>query len=384
MKLRCVNGCKLILAIIVIATVIGLFPANSSKVYAADKIDISGAEVTYENTHQYTGLEIEPEVSVELDGEVLSTNAYKVQYVGNINPGYGTIIIGGRGDYTGIIRRSFKITTSSTVEANEIRSPIYNYELNDDGTYSNLDTTWDTIYFGEYPQSEVTPEDEIYNSLQSVTGWDALGDVTIDGVKYRRINYETARDPYLSTSLSDLNYPWDDKTTYHYFRYEPILWRVLSVEGDYALLLANDVLDTQSYCEGQDWTHNQYETSKMRSWLNGYDSSQNVDGIDCVSDNFIDSAFTNEQQTAIRETKVIESLDIRDKIFLPSKDDISEDAYGNILLTEYSSNDSNNTAYAWAMGSWYTHGSIYFLFSRHSYLTTLIGNKDEVACIPVV
>lgn len=47
--------------------------------------------------------------------------------------------------------------------------------------------TWDCVYFGSYPQSEVTSKDgSIYNALKSATGWDSNNDITIGGTKYRR------------------------------------------------------------------------------------------------------------------------------------------------------------------------------------------------------
>lgn len=40
--------------------------------------------------------------------------------------------------------------------------------------------TWDCVYFGSYPQSEVTSKDgSIYNTLKNATGWDENNDITI-------------------------------------------------------------------------------------------------------------------------------------------------------------------------------------------------------------
>ena len=46
--------------------------------------------------------------------------------------------------------------------------------------------TWDCVWFGAYPQSEVTSGD-IYNTLKNATGWDENNDIVIDGNKYRRL-----------------------------------------------------------------------------------------------------------------------------------------------------------------------------------------------------
>ena len=48
--------------------------------------------------------------------------------------------------------------------------------------------TWDCVWFGSYPQSEVTEKDgDIYNTLKNVTGWDSNNDITIEC--YRRNGY---------------------------------------------------------------------------------------------------------------------------------------------------------------------------------------------------
>lgn len=48
--------------------------------------------------------------------------------------------------------------------------------------------TWDCVYFGSYPQSEVTSKDgSIYNTLKNATGWDENNDITIGRTKYRRL-----------------------------------------------------------------------------------------------------------------------------------------------------------------------------------------------------
>ncbi len=49
--------------------------------------------------------------------------------------------------------------------------------------------TWDCVWFGAYPQSEVTSGD-IYNKLKNATGWDENNDIVIDGNKYRRLKGE--------------------------------------------------------------------------------------------------------------------------------------------------------------------------------------------------
>lgn len=79
----------------------------------------------------------------------------------------------------------------------------------------------------------------------------------------------------------------------------PIKWRVLSVNGDDAFLLADKIIDVQRYQSEENEAT--WETSTMRNWLNGYggESSKLVGGgygkKDFSEDNFLNNAFTEAE-----------------------------------------------------------------------------------------
>lgn len=87
---------------------------------------------------------------------------------------------------------------------------------------------------------------------------------------------------------------------------DPVKWRVLSNAGGQLFLLSDQNLDALQYhTEREDVT---WETSTIRSWLNGYDASSNTggsNGIDYTGDNFLNTAFSAKEQTAIAETAVV-------------------------------------------------------------------------------
>lgn len=154
--------------------------------------------------------------------------------------------------------------------------------------YADLQSTWDCIYFGNYPQSDSTGE-----------------------------------------------------TT------EPIKWRVLSVEGDTALLLADKNLDCkQFYTEDSEIT---WENSTLRTWLNT---------------DFLNAAFSSSEQAAIPDTVVSDQgnptsgrsggNDTTDKIFCLTYADTLKPEYG--FPEDYSlfseTRRGLNTAYAIAQGAW--------------------------------
>lgn len=221
--------------------------------------------------------------------------------------------------------------------------------------------TWDCVWFGSYPQSEVTGG-SIYTTLKNATGWDKNNDIVINGSKYRRLR---GQDATFATSNDSESYNWKNNyKNYHYFKYEPIKWRVLNRNGKDAFLLADIVLDDQRY--NTNYTDVTWETSSMRSWLNGYGASVNQPRTDYSRKNFIDTAFTDSQKNAIYTTNVVNNNNINygtaggsntsDKIFLLSESEICNTniaaKYGFIKVgyTEDEAKKSYCSTYAYAMG----------------------------------
>ena len=132
---------------------------------------------------------------------------------------------------------------------------------------------------------------------------------------------------------------------------EPVKWRVLSNTGGQLFLLADQNLDVFQYHTEEETVT--WETSTMRSWLNGYGASSNTggdNGTDYTGDNFLDAAFSAKEQNAIVVTAVVNDdnpvygtdggNDTNDRIFLLSISDVSNRNY----FPSYT-NFSTNTAY---------------------------------------
>lgn len=102
---------------------------------------------------------------------------------------------------------------------------------------------------------------------------------------------------------------------------EPIKWRVLSVDGDDAFLLADQSLDCQPYDQRSSYTQKSYpwETCSLRTWLN---------------DAFYKNAFNSAEQSAIRSTLVINEEgtkggnNTQDKLYLLSVKEAGNTTYG--------------------------------------------------------
>ncbi len=230
----------------------------------------------------------------------------------------------------------------------------------DSGMTAKQKVTWDCVWFGSYLQSEVESPDPLYDMLQNTNGWDG-NEITVDENCYRRMKEEDAND----SSVLDGYYKWTDSHTYHYFKYEPIKWRVLKIDGNQALLLSDVALDNRKYNEKS--ANVTWETSTVRSWLNGYGASSNEQKIDYSNKNFISSAFTPSEQSAIQNTSVINEDSIThktdggnntvDKLFFLSESEIYGDSAGSYgFVSDYNVFDEarrcKSSTYAYAMGTW--------------------------------
>ena len=145
---------------------------------------------------------------------------------------------------------------------------------------------------------------------------------------------------------------------------DPIKWRVLSnnsndtqTQNKQLFLLSDQNLDVQPY--NTSYTSITWEKSTIRSWLNGYAASENTCRTDYTSNNFINTAFSTDEQGAIAETYVYNrpnpdwSTDggnnTNDKVFLLSIEEASKTDYG-FNSSYYAEDDSSgrvstNTAY---------------------------------------
>ena len=111
------------------------------------------------------------------------------------------------------------------------------------------------------------------------------------------------------------HYRWTHPEDWHYFAYAPIKWRVLSVSGEKALLLADRMPDSHPFndsAEDVSWSG-----SRLREWLNTA---------------FLQRAFSPAEQEAIEETTVENAPnhyfgtscgpDTKDRVFILAEADV--------------------------------------------------------------
>lgn len=181
----------------------------------------------------------------------------------------------------------------------------------------------DIAYFGSYPQTEVYDEDlaakltELAGALPTADdskSWTSYGyyfngsvkdimwyiDIENAGAKYRGVYFSQVRSSFTAvnsvpnSAQSANNY---DKNNVYWFKYEPILWRVLEDADGKSLLIADIALDSQNYytsdasyeVDGNTVSANNYKYSTIRAWLN---------------DTFYETAFNEVQKKMLCTTKL--------------------------------------------------------------------------------
>ena len=123
---------------------------------------------------------------------------------------------------------------------------------------------------------------------------------------------------------------------------EPVKWRVLSNGNQQLFLLSDQNLEVFQYHTEQE--NVTWETSTIRSWLNGYGASSNTggsSGTDYTGDNFLDTAFSTEEQSAIVETTVVNN-DNKDDIIYGTDGEGGNNTTDRVFLLSIEETDNRN------------------------------------------
>ncbi len=254
----------------------------------------------------------------------------------------------------------------------------------------------DTIYYGTYPQTDVTAS--LGSVLNSQSGtWKSYGyysgigsfddgqmtasdymrykDVTYKGEKYRGVTFDSYR-PNCTGYTSSASNTYQDDNGYtcgnvYWFKYEPLKWRVL--DPSTGLVMCETIIDSQPYnnyilyADNEYWGDsaktyyaNNYAKSSIRQWLNN---------------DFYNTAFSDEQKLNIKATTLnndgsytltgttgyeeFDAPSTSDKIFLLSLNEVLNSSYG--FSTSYSTYDfarqAKGSDYAKCQGLWVFNSS---------------------------
>ena len=187
-----------------------------------------------------------------------------------------------------------------------------------------------------------------------------------------------------------------------YFRYDPIIWRVLEVSDSSALLLSTQALDCMPYY--QELTDVNWDRSEIRSWLNGLGTEENLSGRDYSGegDSFLSTAFSENEHRSILKSEVWNTdnhyfgtscgPDTEDRVFLLSEDEVfSSPSAGNFGFqnSDAIADPARRfipTAYALARGVWQSEledsaGNTFWLLRSNGYTASNVVYVGELGHI---
>lgn len=261
---------------------------------------------------------------------------------------------------------------------------------------------WSYIYFGSYPQTEVAGDD-LTDAIKNAS-YNASGDATVNGVKYRRIY--TKR--YAAGTLEN------GTDQYFYYKWEPIRWRVLQKTNDAIFVMADLGLDYIPYhteAAGTAWNE-----SRVRDWLNNEDADKVYEPAYITNNTFsyefylcegngsegylhylkdnkqekVHSFYMTAFDDAQREAVAAQG---NDKVFLLSAEDVRNASYGFGTAEKLPARQLSVSEYAHKKSSVYSL-SAWWLRSDDTSSATVVGtggdiknfeaDSDCIACVPAM
>ncbi len=218
-------------------------------------------------------------------------------------------------------------------------------------TASSVDeiTTGSLVTFGSYPQTRVTDPSllaELDSQALIWTDYDyycdgkqedymKFADVAYSGERYRAVSFSHYRGSADADNSDQKENGYEPETVY-WFKYEPIIWRVLDADSGFIMteyLIDSQPFHNQYYEVGSedendsewhvygDEAHTYYasswKNSSLRKWLN---------------DDFFNTAFADEKSciknTDLTTPSVVSPENTTDKVFLLSSTDVDNVDYG--------------------------------------------------------
>lgn len=243
---------------------------------------------------------------------------------------------------------------------------------NDGNVNTSQLKTGDTITLGYYPQTRIT-DNELISKLEKVDietqnyGYEyyqiideennyetapidmLYGDISYKGDVYRKVFIGSNR-PYSTIFGSYAPQSYQTATDYdagldYWFKWEPIVWRVLINESNDVYLMSELILDSQAFDiketpKSEDGVYNIWEQCTLRKWLN---------------DDFYNAAFTKNEKEIIIASQVVNKSgsedsfyfdggnDTTDNVWIISFPDALNDQYG--FNSQAEEDDPNRVAY---------------------------------------
>lgn len=215
----------------------------------------------------------------------------------------------------------------------------------------------DYIYFGSYPQTEVTSTmaetlSEYVNdkpSAENANGWTSYKffkdgkeavdfmwykDVVHMGDKYRAVYFTSYRPVHSSVESNDNGMNSYEKCKVYWFRYDEIKWRILARNGNTLTIFSDYILDSQPHNRYSNTCNYGYADSTIRPWLNDifYNTAFNELQKQLIDTIMVDNGETQDlsddepyEENTNNEHDYVNTFD---KVWLLSRREVTRAAYG--------------------------------------------------------
>jgi len=229
------------------------------------------------------------------------------------------------------------------------------------------------VRFGSYPQSVVT-NDSVKRALVAAAGddptaedskkWTSYGyydqgnnetdymwyiDITYNHEQYRGVYFKSFR-PDQTTRPATYGDSYQDDNEYmtntvYWFKYDPILWKIIRAEDDDVLIVSELILDAQEYYPlntNNEFEHNggtgyanNYKLSSIRLWLNEtfYNTAFNDLQKEIIYNFTVENGArsTNTYDNSVKWNNGVNEnacADTEDHVFLLSEEEVTTSWYG--------------------------------------------------------
>lgn len=306
-------------------------------------------------------------------------------------------------------------------------SDIYVFEDVDGSTDIS---TGDYIYLGEYPSTLVTDtglqksllsKTQGYPSLENFKGWTDYGyyvsqkqktfmwyvdaTLSLDGQvkKYRGVYFIEYRPVYTACGTSAETTHQDDNgytlKTLYWFEYTPIKWKVLESQNGTAMLLSEQIIDSQTFnytieprqIDGTWYYTSNYAQSSIRKWLNkdfynlAFTLEESLILQTVTVDNSARSTNPYDNPTYFNNGKnPYASKNTQDKVFMLSRSQATNPSYGFGAMQEADqARLKTGTDYAKAQGLYvYMGDNKAYYGTSHWWLRS--AHHDYSSCVALV
>ncbi len=218
------------------------------------------------------------------------------------------------------------------------------------------------IAFGKFPKS-IVYDSELINKLNNL---ESINDIVyLDGEQYLKITKgsieEVIESNFITTSGDVIKKKDVIKTVSvnnnMYFKFEPIIWKILKTNGYRYTLITEDVIYSLAYKYINDdhrYFYNNYEESTIRNYLNNnfYNEAFNEDEKRCI----IKTLVVNQVETTKYTSNPYVCANTFDYIYIPSYKDVNNAEY---KFVDDASRTCSATPYAIELGAKISFDDIY-------------------------